>query len=98
MRDGDGCGSILLAIAIGLAAWWWIHNHSGKWTGWIYPDANDLTVSIKLGEFRDFEACQAAAINNLRSMRAADGGDYECGRSCKFRPELGLDVCKETRK
>ena len=93
---GSGCGGLIVLAVVGFFVWKWVDGR-GPWTGWVYPDASNLTVEVKLGEFPDFEQCQATAIAALRSLGAAESGDYECGRQCKFRPELGLNVCKETR-
>lgn len=97
-RDNDsGClGLIVFAIAA-FFVWKWVDG-GGAWTGWVYPDASDLTQSVRLGEFKNFEQCQEAAINGLRSLSVADVGDYECGRGCRFDSNYGMDICKETRK
>lgn len=93
---GSGCGGVLLMAVAAFFLWKWVDG-GGRWTGWIYRDASDLTQEVRLGEFADFEQCQAAAVAALRSLSAADQGDYECGRACRFKPETGLSVCKETR-
>lgn len=69
-----------------------------EWRGWVYPSAADLTVSLELGTFTNFEACQATAIANLRALGRATEGDYECGLNCRWDARLGVNVCKETRK
>jgi hypothetical protein len=97
MNDrGSGCGGIIVMAAIAFFVWKWIDG-GGRWTGWVYPNASDLTQEVRLGEFESFEECQIGAINALRSMRATDG-DYECGRRCRYDASIGINVCKETRK
>lgn len=69
-----------------------------EWRGWVYPSAGDLTRSIELGTFTNFDACQAAAIGALRSLERDTTGDYECGLNCRWDERMGVNVCKETRK
>jgi len=69
-----------------------------EWRGWVYPTAADLTRSIELGTFTNFEACQEAAIGALRTLNAASVGDYECGLNCRWDERLAINVCRETRK
>lgn len=96
MRDeGSGCGGLIVLAIVAFFAWKW-YDGSGRWTGWVYPDSSNLDRSIQLGEFRNFEQCQEAAIQGLRSLGSLDG-DYECGRRCRYDETYGLNVCKETR-
>lgn len=69
-----------------------------QWRGWLYPNREDLTRDIELGQFHTFEQCQEAAISGLRSLPDPDGGDYECGHKCRWDADLHLNVCAETRK
>lgn len=70
-----------------------------QWDAFVYPDADDLTVSVTMAGFKTFELCQQAAIDRLRDMHRADEGDYECGYKCRPDPSLGgINVCKETKK
>lgn len=97
MRNDDlGCGGWIVVAIILFFVWKW-YDGGGPWTGWVYPEASDLSRSVQLGEFKTFEQCQQVAIDGLRSLHAYDG-DYECGRRCKFNPTYGMNVCKETRK
>lgn len=70
---------------------------SPQWQGWVYPHAGDLTEAIEIGRFRTFDQCEAAAVGVLRSLPNPDGGDYECGRSCRRDMDLQINVCAETR-
>lgn len=51
---------------------------SSKWRGYAYPDKNNLSNSIYLGEFKNEDECNAAAINTLRRVNSVSAGDYEC--------------------
>ena len=112
-RDaGGGCGTLILIAVIAFFAWKYF-DARGPWTGWVYPDQNNLDVSIQLGEFDSFEQCQEAAIAGVRSLSSRvenlgydeDGypleapiPDYECGRRCRIEADYGLNVCAETRR
>lgn len=73
-------------------------DRAKEWTGWAYPNRNDLTVSESLSGFNSFEECQEAVINKLRTYPDPDAGDYECGYMCRYNPSMQTNVCKETRK
>ena len=49
-----------------------------KWRGYAYPNKNNLSNSIYLGEFKSEDECNAAAINTLRRVSSVSAGDYEC--------------------
>jgi hypothetical protein len=49
-----------------------------KWRGYAYPDKNNLSNVIELGEFKTEDECNAAAINALRRVSSISMGDYEC--------------------
>jgi hypothetical protein len=52
-----------------------------KWIGFAYPDKNNLTNVIGLGEFKTEDECNAAAINTLRRVSSVSAGDYECHKN-----------------
>ena len=63
-----------------------------KWTGFFYPDKNDLTVDEEFGEYSSLEACRQAANNKMANN---DNADYECGLNCdksKGKPY----ICEKT--
>jgi hypothetical protein len=76
------------------------------WSGYAYPNRNDLTQHLEVGAFTSLEDCRQAAHAVLRRHHestcrgdACDEdplarGDYECGLDCK--PRNGINVCKET--
>lgn len=70
----------------------------GKWEGFVYPNANDLTVSKNIGKFSSLEACRDKALSELATTSILTG-DYECGLNCKSRSDLGgIKVCEQTEK
>jgi len=52
--------------------------NSQKWKGYAYPDKNNLSNVIELGEFKTEDECNAVAINTLRRVSSISAGDYEC--------------------
>ncbi len=50
------------------------------WKGYVYPDKNNLSNVIELGEFKTEDECNAAAVNTLRRVSSLSAGDYECHR------------------
>lgn len=87
-------GLIAAALAMALASC----GRPDEWRGWAYPSSADLTRSVELGTFTNFEACQAAAIGALQAMGREAEGDYECGLNCRWDQSMAINVCKETRK
>ena len=49
-----------------------------KWRGYAYPDRNNLSNVIELGDFKTEDECNTAAINTLRRVSSVNAGDYEC--------------------
>jgi ABC-type spermidine/putrescine transport system permease subunit II len=52
--------------------------NSSKWRGYAYPDKNNLSNSIYLGEFKTEDECNTSAINTLRKISSISAGDFEC--------------------
>lgn len=73
-------------------------SRAKEWTGWAYPDRNDLSKSESLSGFKTFEECQEATIAKLRTYHDPGAGDYECGYMCRYDSHLQTNVCRETRK
>jgi hypothetical protein len=70
-----------------------------KWEGFVYPNANDLTISKNIGIFPSLEACRDAAISSLSSISSIRAGDYECGLNCEIRKNLGgIKICDKTEQ
>ena len=90
------------SLALGLAA---AAACSGEptWRGWVYPDRNDLSQSIPLGEFESLESCRASAVAVMAKLPVGTEEeplepDYECGRDCRTHSEFAVNVCEETAK
>lgn len=86
-------GGLLIFVAL-----WFLWPSAEVWTGYFYPNANDLTNHIETGEFESLEECRDTTISYADSMGIPYGQyDYECGLNCEARSEYGgLNVCKET--
>jgi hypothetical protein len=98
-QNGDGVWAQLAILAVVVFVIVKCSGHeSHDWKAWIYPDRADLSRSVAMGSFKSFEQCQGAAVDALRVLNLEADGDYECGSDCKFKPDLGINVCKETRK
>jgi hypothetical protein len=55
--------------------------NSHKWKGYAYPDKNNLSKVMELGEFKTEDECNAAAIKTLRKVSSVSAGDYECHKN-----------------
>jgi len=73
-------------------------TQSEEWTGFAYPNKNNLTTHIKVGEFETLQHCRDATLKYLSSLNAIYKGDYKCGLNCEFKPEWQTNVCEETKK
>ena len=49
-----------------------------EWTGFAYPNKNDLTNHIEVGTFPSLQECRATALAAIIPTL----GDYECGLNC----------------
>jgi len=65
----------------------------------VYPDREDLTKSLKIGNFNTLQECGIAALTTLDRLHALERGDYECGKNCrKDSASPSLLICEETTK
>ena len=72
------------------------------WSGYFYPDANNLSTWVEANEtFDSLESCRYWAEREseiyILENTQLDGiyeWDYECGLDCKYKS--GFNVCKET--
>jgi uncharacterized protein YxeA len=66
------------------------------WTGYFYPDMNNLSSWIKSGEtFGSIEECRDWVDNTAIDLDLQrDVYDYECGLNCRYKN--GFNVCEET--
>jgi hypothetical protein len=65
-----------------------------EWQGYVYPDKNDLTKHIQLGNFDSLENCRKAAIDVMWKLGERSKRDYECGLNCKT--ETMPMICEKT--
>lgn len=71
---------------------------SKKWTGFYYPDRNNIggesSWVIQSG-FENIEECRNW-VDNIASTN--DNYDYECGYDCKYDASWGIDICERTER
>ena len=67
-----------------------------SWKSFVYPDGDDLTASRSIGEYSSLKDCREAAKVYVSSLADPPQADYECGRDCKRRGGLPIEVCDET--
>lgn len=66
-----------------------------EWTGFFYPDANDLTNYRVEHGFSSIDECR----NWVESQVSYDlNYDYECGKGCEYRADWDLYVCEITEQ
>jgi hypothetical protein len=65
-----------------------------EWSGFVYPNKNDLTDHRSIGTFTSLEQCRDVAVS-LMSSSNWHNGDYECGLNCK-NSSYGVLVCDQT--
>ena len=84
-------------LAVMLAVLWLSGCAQDEWEGFVYPDADDLTIHQNIGVFDSLEDCRAAALSRLASVSSIERGDYECGLNCETRSGMdGIKVCEQT--
>lgn len=68
------------------------------WTGFYYPDIEDMSFYEESGELSSLEDCRSW-VAKRRLMHSKDwvmNDDYECGTNCHYDPFLDLNRCDET--
>ena len=71
----------------------------GEWSAIVYPDRADRTHFDVTARFKTFGYCREAAIERMKAIQVAGGGDYECGFQCELSGDPHrMNICKETRK
>lgn len=92
MKVGIPVHALVFTVLFGCSA-------PDAWTGFVYPDRENLRDSVSLGSFKSKIRCAAASIDVLDRIDALDRGDYECGLNCKRDEDLpALLVCDSTEK
>ena len=67
-----------------------------NWTGFYYPDRNNLFLFTQSPEFSSLEECRDWVNTQIYIYNPYDlNYDYECGKNCKLQ-ESGLYLCDET--
>lgn len=89
---------ILRVTAISLAATCLTGCFKEEWTGYVYPDRENLARSQTIGTFGSLEECGDMARAELARLGATSRGDYECGLNCEYQTAYGMSVCKETAR
>ena len=79
----------LAALSILSSCFW----EDDTWSGWVYPNANNLMVDHFVGAYSTLESCRSAALSMIESNGWANA-DYECGLNC--RDKGYINVCEKT--
>lgn len=89
-------GLAILVAVIGYLFFGWFREST--YTGYFYPDVDNLDYSLKQSGLKDLAACQDWAKN--QSLRDSDGlYDYQCGKNCQpSQTPGGLDTCETIEK
>jgi hypothetical protein len=97
MKDMAGA---VLGIGLLVVAVFWLWPTPEVWTGFLYPDAADLSNHIETGVFDTLEQCRDKTVSYANSMNISYGQyDYECGLNCSPRANMGgLNVCEKTEQ
>ena len=83
--------ALIVVVAILIYLTW----PSDEWSGFVYPDADDLTDHLEIGEFESPAECSRAAQSRIRNEHWRNA-DYECGLNC--RPSGTQSLCEETSR
>lgn len=65
-----------------------------EWCALIYPNPENPSVRLEVGEYDTPEACDAAAREALKHTPSQGGGSYQCGLNCEFSAHVGDYVCE----
>ena len=65
-----------------------------EWSGFVYPNKNNLLDHRNIGTYSSLEQCRDAALS-LMSSSNWHNGDYECGLKWKSS-SYGVMVCDKT--
>lgn len=70
---------------------------SEQWSGFVYPDKNNLGTHQFAGHFPSLEECRRGAMDVISALgNAGRNADYECGLDCKGG--TGMLVCERTER
>lgn len=67
--------------------------NSGNWTGFYYPDFNDMSKWTTSPKLDSLDECRdwVDGVADYSKMF-----DYECGYKCEYNAGYGLNICEET--
>jgi hypothetical protein len=65
-----------------------------KWSGFYYPNKNNLLIDKDIGTYSTLEDCRQAASLLMKSNPNAD---YECGLNCDTSKEKPY-ICEKTER
>lgn len=71
-----------------------------QWDAMIYlEDDSSMEPYQAIRGFKTFELCQSAAIEQLSRLPQPEREKayYDCGYMCRFDPQFGHTICKESR-
>ena len=69
-------------------------SYGTSWHGYFYPNPNDLQNYISSPVFTSKDQCESWVAQQAR--QDTDGSyDYECGKNCRYREDLRIEVCEE---
>lgn len=86
----------MLATAF-LAALILLTGCTERWSGFVYPNKQDLTTHQAVGDHSSLESCRRAAADVISGLPGGGrNADYECGLDCKSRS--GMLVCTRTER
>jgi hypothetical protein len=72
---------------------------TSEWTGYYYPNKNNLSRSIESPTFKSLDECRRWVNSQIYTYNpSGENYDYECGKNCKYNSDYGVNVCAETRR
>lgn len=82
----------VLIFVLPLAVWGCFQE---EWTGFVYPDKNNLQVHREIGTYSSLEQCRDVAHDTIHNAKW-NNADYECGLNCD-RSSLPM-ICEKTER
>ena len=87
---------LVFVLIVGLITLFISVINKDSWTGYFYPNKDDLSVFQKsVNTFDSVEECRRW-VNSKVLKSFSNSYDYECGLNCK--PGLEFDRCETTTK
>lgn len=93
----QGLGVLVAAALIIGWLFFGLFKPAPVYTGYFYYDTSDLGKHWTQSDLSSMDACRSWV--NTQIAHDFDGDyDYECGRNCKYRPEMSIAVCETTER